>query len=148
MLFFVAVGAVPLGAGPLRAEEKVKVTVVAILANDRDDTVDPELKCIAEEVQKLEPTLTGFKLHRSSRKSLAVGDPYKFNLVDEEVAAVVIKHGCDKDDRVGLTVKAPQQGEIEYSSACGKYLPIVTRYQTKGKDRLIIAIMVKPCKGK
>jgi hypothetical protein len=34
-----------------------------------------------------------------------------------------------------------------YTSACGKFFPIVTRYQTKERERLIIAIMVRCCKN-
>jgi hypothetical protein len=129
--------------------ENVKVTVVAIVATDRDSKVDDKIKCIADEVKKREPTLTGFRLARTSCKSLAVGAKDTFALVDDEVATVTIKHGADKDDWVGLTLKAPRLGEITYSIKCGKCFPILTRYQTKDHERLIIGIMVKPCnKGK
>jgi hypothetical protein len=36
-------------------------------------------------------------------------------------------------------------GEITYSCCCGKYFPIITRYQTKDNERLIIAIGVHCC---
>ncbi len=130
------------------AEEKVKVTVVAVLATENNKHVDPQLKCLADEVRKIEPKLTGFRTARATCKSLAVNEEFKFPLVDKEVASVLVQHGADKDDQVGLTVKAPQVGEIVYTSACGKFFPIVTRYQTKDKDRLIIMIRVQPCKGK
>ena len=36
-----------------------------------------------------------------------------------------------------------------YSSVCGKYLPLVTDYKTKGKgDQLIIVFKVEACDGK
>jgi hypothetical protein len=130
----------------LRAEDKVKVTVVAILANNRDNVIDQRLKCIAKEVQKVEPQLTGFQMGQITCKSLTVGKAAKVTLVDLEAAEIVVQHGADQDDRVSLKVKAPQMGEIEYTSSCGKFFPIVTRYQTKDKDRLIIAIMVRPCR--
>jgi len=45
-----------------------------------------------------------------------------------------------------MTIKPPTLGEITYSTTCEKFFPIVTRYVTKDKERLIIAIMVEPCK--
>ena len=135
-------------APPCRAEN-VQVTIVAVLANDRDGKVDEKIKCIADEARKRDPSLTGFRLARSSCKSLPVGSKETFALVDDEVAVVTIKHGADKDDMVEMTVKAPRVGEIVYSVKCGKCFAILSRYQTKDNDRLIIGIMVKPCnKGK
>ena len=98
------------------------------------------------EVQKIEPRLTGFRLARSSCKTLEPGISYRFLLVDEKVAYISIQQATDKEDRVSLMVKPPGMGEIVYTSACGKYLPIMTPYETKDKDRLFIAIMVKSCK--
>ena len=51
-----------------------------------------------------------------------------------------------QEKRVSLAVTAPDQGEIEYRCVCDKFLLIVTRYQTKSKERLILAIRVQPCK--
>jgi len=134
-------------AGPngAKAEEKIHVTVVAILATDQNKKVEPRLECLAKEVQKTDPKLTGFRWAKCSCQKLEVGKKLEFRLVEDQVAAVVVKHGCDKEDRVGLTVKAPLVGEIAYSCACGKFFPIMTRYQTKDKERLIIAIRVQPC---
>jgi hypothetical protein len=135
-------------AGPRAAgaqEPKIKVTVVAILATDRTKSVDPELECLAREVRKQEPRLTGFRLVRCTCKSLALGTSEPFPLVDREVASVTVEHGADKDNRVSLRVKPPLVGEIDYTCACGKFFPIMTRYLTKDKERLIIAIMVRPC---
>ena len=50
-----------------------------------------------------------------------------------------------RDGKKGIP--PPLVGEITYMTICGKFFPIVTRYQTKDKDRLIIAVMVKPCNG-
>jgi hypothetical protein len=124
----------------------IKVTVAAILATDRDDKVDAKLDCFAREVRKLEPELTGFRLARTTCKPLELGVSYRFPLVDGKAAYVSLQQAADKENRVSLMVKPPGMGEIVYTSACGKFLPIMTPYQTKDKDRLFIAIMVKSCK--
>jgi hypothetical protein len=128
--------------------EEVRVVVVEILASDRHANVDKDLKCIAEEVQKKEPTLTGFRQGRMTCKAVTVGAAEKFPLAEGQSATVTVQHGADKNNRVGLKVKPPLIGEITYTTCCGKYFPIVTRYQTKEGERLIVAIMVKPCKDK
>jgi hypothetical protein len=133
-------------APPCDHAKEVKVTVAVILATERNKEVARELKCIAQEVQKLYPHLTGFRLEQITRKSLPVGQSEKFKLIDDKVAIVQVRHAADSKNRVGLTVKAPLQGEIQYTTCCGKFLPIVTRYETKHGDRLIIAVRVQPCK--
>ena len=127
--------------------EKVKVTLVVILASEEGDFVDKRLKAIAEEVQKLNPQLKSFHLKSMTNKSLTPEEKASFSLVDDKSAVVIVKHGADSENRVGVAVTAPNQGEIEYRTVCGKFLPIVTRYQTKGKERLILAIRVQPCQG-
>lgn len=123
------------------------VTVIAILASDKNTKVDDKLKSIAEEVKKVEPSLTGFRIAHQSSKALAVGKRETFALVDREEASVVLQEVCPKDEnRFRLAVKAPMVGEITYSCCCGKFFPIMTRYQTKDGERLILAVMVKPCK--
>lgn len=131
-----------------KEEPRVQVTVLAILATDKNKTVDPQLKCVAQKVQKMEPDLTGFRIARTSTRSIEVSKASKFMLVEGVPVSVTVEQGPDKDNRVGLTIKPPQLGEICYLSCCGKFFPIVTRYQTKDKERLIIAIMVEPCKKK
>jgi hypothetical protein len=80
---------------------------------------------------------------------LPVGSKETFALVEDESVTVTVNQGADKENMVSLTVKAPRVGEITYSVKCGKCFPIVTRYQTKDNERLIIGIIVKPCnKGK
>jgi hypothetical protein len=128
--------------------KRVKVTVVTILATDRNDEVDPRLQGIADEVRKMNPQLKGFKLVSMACKSLPVDEKTAFPLVDDQTAQVVIRHSADQSNRVSLGVTPPRQGEIVYRSVCGKFLPIVTRYQTKGRERLILAVRVQPCNGK
>ena len=133
---------------PRAGEETVRICVVAIVATDRDNLVDHRLRCIAKEVQKKEPTLTGFRLVTLNCKPVAVGGKETFKLVEGETATVEVLQAADEEDRVRLTVKAPLMGEITYGTCCGKYFPMMTRYQTKDKDRLILAVMVKPCSAK
>ena len=133
---------------PCAQEEKVKVTVVVILASEGKEDVDPELKWIAQEVRKRKPNLKCFKVKSIHSRSLAVDEKASFPLVDEKTARVVVKQVTDKENRVGLAVTAPEQGEILYRTVCGKFLPIITRYQTKSKERLILAVRVQPCPGK
>jgi hypothetical protein len=134
-----------LAATPVRAQERVKVTLVVILATDQNQEVAPRLACIAREVRKREPSLTGFRLDSEACQSLAVGSRFQFRLVEGQVAEVEVQHAADKENKVSLKVRPPLGGEIGYTSVCGKFLPIVTGYQTKSQERLIIAVRVQPC---
>ncbi len=136
-------------AAPLHAEERT-VTVLAVLATDRNKHIDAKVQGIAEEVQKLEPGLTGFRLVRTTSKALPLGKRDTFPLVDNEMLTVLLQNaeGKEGQDRIRLTVKAPLAGDITYSCCTAKFFPILTRYITKDNDRLIVAIMVKPAKAK
>lgn len=137
------------GAEPMKERPKrVKVTMVAILATDRNTDVDPRLKDIAAEIRKMNAQLKGFKLVSMTSKSLPVDEKTIFPLVDDQVAQVVVRQGADENNRIVLAVTPPRQGELTWSSTCGKFLPIVTRYQTQDKERLILAVRVQPCNGK
>jgi hypothetical protein len=131
-----------LSAAPATQSEEPHVTVAAILATERDEPVDDKLKAIAEEVRKHEPDLKGFRLKRTTCKTVPVGNTESFMLVDDETLSVKVSEVAAKEGRFYLVVKPPLVGEITYSTCPDKYFPIVTRYQTKDKDRLIIAIMV------
>ena len=128
-------------------KKKVRVSVVVILATERDDKVHPKLKCIAEEVKKVHPRLTGFHMKTVGCQSVAVDEPGEFRLVDDQVARITVQRAADARGRVQLKVVPPQMGEITYSTPCGKFLPIVTRYRTRKGDLLIIAVRVQPCPG-
>jgi hypothetical protein len=138
----------PRACGPKQPAGKIKVTVVVILASDRPGEVDPRLKCIADEVRKKDPSLQSFHLASMTCRSLAANEEAAFKLVEDQSAQVVVHHGADGENRVSLAVTPPRQGEIVYRTVCGKFLPIVTRYQTKNRDRLILAVRVQPCTGK
>lgn len=125
--------------------EKVKVTVVVILASESDGPVDAQLKDIAGEIRRINPNLKSFKLASMIKKSLVPEEKATFALVENKSVQVIVKHGADKDNKVSLAITPPEQGEIVYRTVCGKFLPIVTRYQTKGRERLILAVQVQPC---
>jgi hypothetical protein len=127
--------------------EKVKVTLVVIFASEEGDTVDKRLQDIAQEVRKMNPNLKSFRLKTMNSKSLSADEKASFPIVEDKAAQIIVKHGADKENRVSLAVTAPDQGEIVYRTVCGKFLPIVTRYHTKSKERLILAIRVQPCNG-
>ena len=125
----------------------IKVTLVLILATEEGNTIDPRLKAIAEEVQKLNPNLKSFTLKSMQSKSLKPGDKVSMPLVEDRKVDLKVNSGADKDNRVRLSIFAPNMGEIEYQSVCGKFLPIVTRCKTKQNERLILAVRVQPCRG-
>jgi hypothetical protein len=129
-------------------KKKVRVSVVVILATERDGKVDPKLKCIAAEVKKIHPKLTGFHMKTIGCQSVTVDEAGEFQLVDDQVARITVQRAADARGRVQLKVVPPQMGEITYSTPCGKFLPIVTRYRTRKGDLLIIAVRVQPCPGK
>jgi hypothetical protein len=122
----------------------MKVTVVTILASDQHEKVDAKLKDIATAVTKREPTLTGFRLERSTCKKIQTGEKLTFPLPEDNSVNVTLNAPKEKETRPSLTVKPPSVGEISYSCCTGKYFPIVTRYVTKERERLIIAVMIKP----
>jgi hypothetical protein len=129
------------------AARKVRVSVLVILASETDTRVDPKLAGIAREVRKMHPKLCGFRRANLSCKSLEVGVADKIALIDSQSAKVTVQRAADKKNRIQLKVTPPSMGEITYSTPCGKFLPIVTRFRTKNKDLLIIAIRVQPCNG-
>ena len=61
----------------------VEVSVVAILATERDNNIDPKLACIAQ-VRKTHKELTGFQMATMTRKSLSVGSKSIFEVVGAE----------------------------------------------------------------
>jgi hypothetical protein len=134
-------------AVPSAAEaQNVRVSLVTILASDQHCDVDPRLACVAKAVQKHHPHLTGFRMGQTACKSLPVGSRESFCLGDDGCrAAVEITHGPDKDNWVGLKLKPPRMGEVTYEVVCGKYFPILTRCQTPDKERILLAVMVRPC---
>lgn len=146
----VAIGLVLVAFVPCPApgeKDPVKVTLVVILAKEDGNKIDPRLKAIADEVRKLHPQFKSFELKHMETKSFKPGEKVSLPAVEKKNVEMIVKRGADKENRVELWVTAPSLGEIEYQTVCGKFLPIVTRYNTKNQERLILAIRVQPCRG-
>jgi hypothetical protein len=140
-----------LAAAPPKEAKKdtVDVAVIAILATNRNDKIDPKLACIARQVRKNHKELKGFQLATTARKSLNIGVKHVFEVLDgAQKVGVTVVHGADEKDRVQVKVAPPGMGEITYDTCCGKFLPIVTEFRTKDKELLIIAVCIKPCHEK
>lgn len=137
-------------AAPLCQDEKepVEVSVIAILATERNDKIDPKLACIARQVRKTHKELTGFQMATVARKSLTIGDKCVFEVVGDQKVGVTVQRGADEKNRVQVKVAPPGMGEITYDTCCGKFLPIVTPFRTKDKELLILAVCVRPCHEK
>ncbi len=125
--------------------EKVTVSVVAILGHNRDEKVDPCLECIRKEVQKAVPQLTGFKVGKTHKRDLTVGVRETFEMVDDQVALLTLLQPGGKDTPIQIKLTPPQMGEVTYETTCGGFFTIITKYRTKNKDVLILAVRVKPC---
>jgi hypothetical protein len=134
-------------AGACDPDGKIKVTLVVILASEEPGAIDPRLKAIAQEVQKLNPNLKSFQLKTMTSQSLVAGKKTRFALIEDKAAHITVQHGADTNNKVCMAIVPPDQGEIVYRTVCGKFLPIVTRCRTKTKERLILAVRVQPCQG-
>jgi hypothetical protein len=139
-----------LAAAPPQEErrEPVDVSVLVILASERDKQIDAKLACIAREVQKEHAKLTGFQIVTMTKRSLRVGDKETFDLVGDQKAVITVKKAADAKNRVEVKIAPPRMGEITYDTCCGKFLPIVTPFRTDNKDLLILAVRVQPCREK
>ena len=71
----------------------MEVAVVAILATERDNNIDPKLACIARQVRKTHKELTGFQLATMTRKSLSVGSKSIFEVVGDRRSALPYSRG-------------------------------------------------------
>lgn len=134
---------------PEGADDRVRVTVVGIVATDRDTTIDPRLKGIVQAVQEKEPTLTGFRVVRVSNESVEVGGWADFSVCKEGKLPVRVAVNKSQDGKICITLKPPKhKGSVKYSCVCEKYVPIITRCVTPEGDRLLIAVMATPCRTK
>jgi len=130
-------------------KDPVKITLAIVLASEKGDKVDKNLKLLAAEIQKTHPHLKSFILKTQEMRSIKPNEKTSMLCVDDQMVEMIVKHGADKDNRVSLSIKPPTMSTFEYQSVCGKFLPIVTNYKTKKKgDTLILAIMLEPCQGK
>jgi len=147
-----AASAVSLLGSTLAADDpppmrEVKVSVVAILASEQDNKIDPRLEAIAKEIQKHHPQLKGFRMGKMTDKKVPVrGGSESFELVADQKADITVLKTADRNDKVQLKITPPTLGEITYTTTCGKFFPIMTRYQTSNNESLIVAVRVQPCK--
>ena len=100
------------------------------------------------ELQKRDPTLTGFSVGRVTVLPLKVGQKDTFPLTDDASAEVTLLHPEGKEQKPRLSIKPPQMGEFVIETCCGKFFPIFTRCRSEKQEQVIMAVMVKPCPKK
>jgi Fe-S-cluster formation regulator IscX/YfhJ len=150
-LLGLAVLAVGLVSAEPREDNKVDIRVVAIVAHNRNEKIDPKLVKFAEELRKTVPQLKSFDMAKQSCKPVALGTSENFDLVDGQVACVTLLKLPDKESNLmRLKITTPQMdgepSEVVYETMCAQYLPIITKYRTaKHHDVLIVAVCVRPC---
>lgn len=144
--FLILLAAPALFLMPLRATaQDVRVTVVTILASDKPGDVNPKLKDLAQEVRKVEPNLSAFRLGKTGHRNMTVGQKEAIKLFDNKDYStdVTVLAKDDTKKRVTIEVKPPMAGAITYETSYNKFFPVVTRAVVDG-ERLIIAYSVKP----
>ncbi|HEX3152019.1 MAG TPA: hypothetical protein VHR66_28355 [Gemmataceae bacterium] len=146
-LAILLLGAATVSTCPPPSDE-IEVKVLAILASEHNKEVNPKLTEFAKQVQKKEPSLTGFKLDRTNGEKLKLGETKKFLLTGNEVVEVTVNKERNEQGRITLTIKPPKMNQITYECACDKFFSMATdHFEGKGKEKtqLFIAIMAKPC---
>jgi hypothetical protein len=137
------------GSAPACPGDEVQVTVVSILATEKNDKVDTKLAELAKKIKERRPELKGFKIDTQCCESISVGKDKQFVFADKQKAVVTVRQAADKNNQVKLQVELPCIGKVCYTTCCGKFFPMMTCYKTKDKGEcLIIAVMVRPCNEK
>ena len=148
VLFCAALLCLPAAARCDDDENGVRVTVVGILATDKNDTINPKLEGIAKEVRKLDPKLTGFEIAKMTCKVLTVGGKDDFDLGNDQTLHIVVERKGDEEGRYQLKITPPRMGDITYATTCGKYFPVMTPFRTKDGELLIVGVRIQPCPAK
>jgi hypothetical protein len=132
------------------AEEPVRITVVIVLASESHKEVNDKIKEVADAVQQKHPNLTGFKLQRTLVENIERGKTGTFKLPGDAKMEVSVHSQLDENGCLTLTIKPPTLGEITYHCKCGRYFPILTKFQPNKEtdEKMILAIMAKPCAAK
>lgn len=125
----------------------VRVIVVVVYAGTGPGAVDPKLRTLAREVAKRDDRLTSFRMAACQQKSIPAGQSHTFALPDEQSLKVTVEGPCQNDGKICLSIVPPGGGEVTYSCTCNKFVPIVTGYVNKADERMILAVMSKPCPG-
>ena len=116
----VAVLLVGLRISLVAADDNIRVSVVAILATDKNDEIDPKLEGVAKEVQKHDPKLTGFRIAKMTTKSLPMGGKDDFELCGDQCLHVVVEKKGDEEGRIQLKITPPRGiCDVTTSSASG-----------------------------
>jgi hypothetical protein len=142
---------VTVACDPPKKADEIEVRVLAIMATEGNDKVDPKLAEFARHVQKKDPKLIGFRIERTTQKKLKLGETEKFALVDKEVVEVTVNKERNEEGRITLTIKPPKLDQITYACACNKYFSVATQHHVgagKEREQLFIAVMAAPCSQK
>jgi len=122
--------------------------VLVILGTDQNKDVTEKLREIAPELKKKDDRLTGFTLHKTIDQPMRLGETVQVELIGKNKVTITLAEKTDETGRIILTIKLPKLDEFQYACTCGKFFPVLTNYYTAEKQRLIIAVMAKPCKKK
>ena len=125
----------------------VRVIVVVVLAGTLPGPTDPKLRSLAAEVSKRDAKLKSFRLAACLQQSIPVGKTHTFKLPDKQSLKVTVEGPCGQDGKICLSIEPPGGGEVTYSCTCNKYVPVVTGYVNTDDERMILAVMSKPCPG-
>jgi hypothetical protein len=136
------------GCAPCPQAEPVQVMVLVILGTDQNDKVTDKLREIATELRKKDPLLKGFELYRTINPTMKLGESIEVELIGKTKMGITLGEKADEAGRYTLTIRPPKLDEVQYACTCGRFFPIFTNYYTQEKQRLIIAVMAKPCKKK
>ena len=131
----------------VRAEETVKITVIAILASENHKEVDKRLSSFASEVQKKNPSLTGFRVAQSTTSTLKLGVTQTIPLADGQSVDVTANASQTEKGTITITIKPPKISQITYNCVCERYFSMATQHFTKDKEQLFFAVTGKPCAG-
>jgi hypothetical protein len=143
----VAIVGLPLGAA-VAGDDNIRVSVVAVLATEKNDKIDQKLEFMAKEVQKHDPKLTGFRIAKMTTKSLPMGGKDDFDLCGDQCLHVVVEKKSGEEGRFQMKITPPRMGDITYTTTCGKFFPVMTPFRNKDDELLIIGVRILPCDGK
>jgi hypothetical protein len=127
--------------------EYIRVTVVVVLGSTKHERVDKKLADFVKQMAEIDQTLTGFVIHEVLQQSIEAGKSHDFELLDEHTLTVGIDKSIGDGKRVGLSVQMKDGQKVSYTCTCNKYFPMMTHLKTKDEERVIVAIMAKPCTG-
>lgn len=126
------------------AEEEISVTTLVMIATEKNAVVEEKLKSISESIRVKEPKLTGLTLAHTYHQNIKIGASKEIDLGDDKKFTITLIQKKDSD-KVTLRLRPPVGGEISYTCSCGAYVPVCTGLTNANGDRIIVAVMAKPC---